>query len=223
MSHYLAGLSFLGAGATNAPIVDIASPGNIRDEIATIAFQFKALDQQVQARRAKLPADYLQGWALFLAEWQAFATNHASWTDNLFYKSYAKALEYRQRLEEWRAKLVELTGQAVNYPNAGPGQKPAATPSIPWKPIIYGAVAIGGLWALARLFGSASELKREFTGSSAGRLQAPADMVTNPPPWARDPELWEQARIAVQPYAGRYDNPQAVTTHVYKQLGGRVG
>jgi hypothetical protein len=50
-------------------------------------------------------------------------------------------------------------------------------------------------------------------------LEAPG----NPPAWATDDATWERAKEAVEPYWGNYSEPYAVTTHVYRAMGGTVG
>jgi len=40
--------------------------------------------------------------------------------------------------------------------------------------------------------------------------------------WVVDGATWERAKAAVKPYWSQYEEPWAVVTHVYEQLGGRV-
>jgi hypothetical protein len=227
MNVYEAGNAALGAGRGAAATmggagVDVAMPGSIRDEILSIAGSFRRLDAAIRAA-AVLPADFKSAWGSFRDEWSEFAARHGSWASNLWYKSYQKALEYRQALNDWRKRFEQLTGSSVTFP--APQDAPGPTMSSPfsgrWKTIAYVAGGIGVLWGVSKLLGGAVEAKREFFGARA--LPAPAALVRNPPAWAQDPELWESARVAVEPYADRYDNAAAVTTHVYKQMGGRVG
>jgi hypothetical protein len=79
---------------------------------------------------------------------------------------------------------------------------------------------LAGIWAVSKLLDSGVSAKREIFG--ARPLFAPKALVKNPPAWAADPEIWESARVAVEPYRDSYDNPEVVTVHVYKQMGGRV-
>jgi len=103
-------------------------------------------------------------------------------------------------------------------PGAAPGGAPGG---INWKMLIYVGAGVGALWAATKFLGQSIDVKRELVG--ARPLVAPTGAVKNPPPWVIDPDLWESAKLAIQPYRDRYDNPLAVTTHVYKQMGGRVG
>ena len=161
MSAYDAGLRGAGLGAG---VVDVAMPGNIRDEIITIGVGFSTLDKAIQAARAGLPADFVSGWAAFLAEWQTFAKNHATWLSNVWYKSYEKALEYRKRLEDWRQRFVALGGK-VNTPSPGAGAGPSSSGGINWKTLLYVGAGIGALDAATKFLGQAVEVKREIVGS----------------------------------------------------------
>jgi hypothetical protein len=96
----------------------------------------------------------------------------------------------------------------------------AEEPASMLKRILWIGLAFGGVWAVKTLIDSGVTAKREIVGERP--LFAPKALVRNPPPWAADPILWEQARVAVEPHREQYDNPDAVTVHVYKQLGGRV-
>lgn len=48
------------------------------------------------------------------------------------------------------------------------------------------------------------------------------ELQANPPSWVADEETWERAKEEVEPDWDRYDDPWAVVTHVYKQMGGEV-
>lgn len=53
-----------------------------------------------------------------------------------------------------------------------------------------------------------------------GRLVNPAK---NPPCWVEDEDIWERAKEAVAPRWENYDEPYAVVTYVYEQMGGGFG
>ena len=42
----------------------------------------------------------------------------------------------------------------------------------------------------------------------------------NPPQWVANEALWERAKKAVEKYWSNYDEPYAVVTHVYENMGG---
>jgi hypothetical protein len=207
-----------GVGENTFGPFDVRMPGAIRDEILSIDRAFRSLANVISAARGQgaLPANFLAGWDQFFAEWSAFRLNHESWLSNVWYASYQKALEYRERLDQFRQKVEQLTGAKLNFPAAKATPGPTDKPGIPWRFLIISGVVIGGVYALSKVLGSAAELKREFPTRAA-----PSRLVVNPPAWVQDPDIWEQARLAVEPYRDRYDNPAAVTTHVYKQMGGR--
>lgn len=151
------------AGMGGAGVVDVAMPGNIRDEILTIGTEFKILDASVLAARASLPPDFVTGWSAFRTEWETFARNHSSWLDNVWYKSYEKALEYRKRLEDWRQRFIGYGGRiSTPSPGAAPG---GSGPGINWKMLLYVAAGIGAVYAATKFLGQAVEVKREIVGS----------------------------------------------------------
>src|SRR5262245_45775239 len=45
-------------------------------------------------------------------------------------------------------------------------------------------------------------------------------MPGNPPAWVHDEATWEKAKAAVRKYWDSYDEPWAVVSHVYEQMGG---
>lgn len=159
MNVYQRGVAGLGSD-----VVDVKMPAAIRDEILTIGRAFAALDADVKARRLKLPPQWIAAWYDFRDEWNRFAADHAHWYDNVWYASYEKALEYRQRLDAWRQQFVAQTG-----PTTAPAlsaRPPEAGESIPWKTIAYGGLAVAGLYGLAKVLGGFSEAKREVFGTS---------------------------------------------------------
>lgn len=151
------------AAAIGAGVTDIQMPGNIRDEIVTIGTAFKLLDAAIQKARAGLPADFVSGWAAFLAEWNTFASNHATWLSNVWYASYEKAKEYRSRLEDWRQKFIALGGK-ISSPSPGAAPGPSSNGGINWKMLLYVGAGIGAIYAATKFLGQAVEVKREIVG-----------------------------------------------------------
>lgn len=86
-----------------------------------------------------------------------------------------------------------------------------------YKRAAYIGLGLVAIYGLSKLLSSGAELTREMRG-----LRPPDQLVRNPPAWAADPILYEQARASVEPQRDAYENPDAVVVHVYKQLGGRV-
>jgi len=48
------------------------------------------------------------------------------------------------------------------------------------------------------------------------------DRPDNPANWVKDEDVWERAKAAVKPHWDKYDEPYAVVTHVYENMGGRT-
>jgi len=55
------------------------------------------------------------------------------------------------------------------------------------------------------------------------KLSKGIDEHNNPPQWVEDEDIWEKAKDAVEPHWDEYDEPYAVVTHVYQQMGGSIG
>jgi hypothetical protein len=163
LNGYAAGAASMGNAA-----VDVKMPGNIRDEIVTVAVNVQALDKVIAAAASagKLPSDFLAGWAAFKAEWAAFSSSHRMWLQNMWYASYEKTVEYRKRLEDWRKRFEQLTGSTVSYPS--PGSTPEGLTGdgkgFPWRTLMWGGLVIGGLYGIAKVFGETRRLKRELIG-----------------------------------------------------------
>ena len=165
MSIYDAGAATVGAAPrSSSGVGEVVMPGNIVDEIVTIDAGFRTLDTAIAKARTvgRVPAEFFGGWEIFRREWEAFRNAHRRWTDNLWYKSYQKALEYRGRLEEWRIKFEQLSGQKLAFPGPGKGGEPTEDGrGFPWRMLAYTAAGIGVLYGVSKLFSATAELKRE--------------------------------------------------------------
>lgn len=119
-------------------------------------------------------------------------------------------------------KLAEFMAAPIDWlVSVGePALASAEAPASMIKTALWIVGGIAGIWALTKLIDSGVSAKREIVGERP--LLAPRALVRNPPAWAADPILWEDARMAVEPHRAQYDNPEAVIVHVYKQMGGRV-
>jgi hypothetical protein len=77
--------------------------------------------------------------------------------------------------------------------------------------------------AAAAIVGGSDDYDQERQVREWEGLDLVPDRGDNPPVWALDPPVWDEAREAVRPYWARYQDPWAVVTHVYRNMGGRVG
>jgi hypothetical protein len=151
VSAWAAGLEGLGGA------IDIAMPGNIRDEVASIATAYATLDRAIQARATTIDPQFLAAWNAYNAEWRRFAQAHESWLDNLWYKSYQKALEYRSRLDGWRSQFEQLTGSKINVPGLGPAPGASMTnplPGFPFRKVLWVGGGIAAIFGLSKLLKS---------------------------------------------------------------------
>lgn len=161
MNAYQAGLRVgLGGGTTFGP-VDVQMPRAQQDEIASIAAAFKTLDREIQGRRAQLQPAWVKGWDDFRDSWQTFAQGHSTWLSNVWYASYQKAIEYRQRLDDWRRRLEALTGP-LSVPTLS--ARPPEEKPFPWRGVLYAGLAIGGAFAISSLLKRGTDAKREVFG-----------------------------------------------------------
>ncbi len=47
-------------------------------------------------------------------------------------------------------------------------------------------------------------------------------LENNPPTWVADEATWKRAKAHVEPYWDEYEEPWAVVSYVYKQMGGKT-
>jgi len=99
------------------------------------------------------------------------------------------------------------------------------------SPLAALALVVAGLggWALYQRGKAAEEIETEgseiLSASPAGWAALNATeypRADNPAAWVQDEDIWERAKAEVLPDWGRYDQPWAVVTHVYEQMGGRI-
>ena len=172
MSFYSAGVGAIGGSAARYRRhavygemgATVVMPAAIQDEIKTVEGAFATLNRAIRAAqsRGQVPADFAAAWTLFYGDWQNFRSAHGRWVDNLWYASYEKTLEFRQRLDEWRKKFEEVTGKPLGFPTAGPTAGPTDATPMPWRTLLIIAAVGGGLYAVSKALSSAAELKREF-------------------------------------------------------------
>jgi len=208
-------------------------PLDVREKMQDANAFMRKVDAAVVAAGNAPPKDFQEKWALLWRAWNKLWDRFNSLPGVV---GQFRDEQYR------RADLFIRTAQAFekgladkSYLQAPIAPKPAAKAADvaiapaeqkKWKAWQWGllaAVIAGGTFAVYKLWPKRREELEDGGMGNVGLYHAPAYMVTNPPPWATNPELWEQARLAVEPYKDRYRNPQAVTTHIYKQLGGMVG
>lgn len=212
------------------------SPGEVRQAVVSTAALMQATDRDVG--RSKLGESEKRAWGRAFAEWQDFQASNTGITavpNYLRDSVYERARRFRGLAYAYREKIAVQGSPVATLP--GPSQKrlpidaqpivpDGVTPPgvslnpkdsglslIPWKKLLVVGGLAAGAYFLYKAFRSSPQIRL---------LQAPGKLVNNPPSWARDPDVWETAKLAVKANSEGYDNPEAVTVHVYKQLGGRV-
>lgn len=212
-------------------------PGDIEKQLDAVDKFLGVVNRDVSKHTKKegLPQMQARWDSEVWQPWQTFYrdTKGIVGTPNLLRDStYRRAEAFRQLGLRFRENLLKKvdTGTEVTPidvppaikkpPGKGaPGTKqgvslpPRSAGGFPWRwLLIGGGLAVGGYIVY-----------KMWPTRQATHLLAPTEQVNNPPTWAMDTDIWESAKIAVQPYKARYDNPDAVITHVYKQMGGRIG
>lgn len=89
------------------------SPSTVADEIHTVSTLVAALDRDIQ--NTKPDDGFLSAWADFVREWTEFVSSHSGvmgYPSLLLNSTYAKVLEYRDRVDGWRKRFQDLGGQA---------------------------------------------------------------------------------------------------------------
>lgn len=169
MSVYSDGVGAIGGGYRRRAVYGdlgaaVVMPAAIQAEIQTVESGFAVLNRAIRAAqsRGQVTADFAAGWTLFYGDWQNFRSAHGRWVDNLWYASYEKTLEYRQRLDDWRKKFEEVTGKPLGFPTAGAAAGPRDDKPMPWRTLLIIAAVGGGLYAVSKTLTAAAELKREF-------------------------------------------------------------
>jgi hypothetical protein len=99
-------------------------------------------------RHVSYQGQFVYQWGEFEREFGTFWAEHSdSWTDRMWRGTYDKAVEYRQRVGDWRKRFEEIGGKPTTPPPKPPTEQflPPGF-SIPWKPIaVIGGIAAGAL------------------------------------------------------------------------------
>ena len=204
------------------------SPSIVKDDAKTLDAEMNLLWSDVKA--SKLTAKQKLTIQSFINEWKNFYKKNVTYVDRtLFVKSTVRRIEkYRERMLELRKLLGDKYKLGLSPLATRADESPTAfkPPGVNWKKVlmIAGGVTVvvgGGLYLYGRH--KKNQILKIASVATGGKLEPPPEMIHNPPPWVKDPDIWESAKLAVSPYKKRYDNPDAVITHVYKQMGGVVG
>ncbi len=125
-------------------LVDVQSPGAIRSEQEAVDAEVDRLNYDIQTSSNTA---FVGSWNSFREEWKQFFADGDSFFSRLFYSSYERTLEYRKRVNDWRAKFVDIGGHPTG---PGLGLKPDSNPFSD-LPSTVAKVAIGLAIAVAVL------------------------------------------------------------------------
>lgn len=135
-------------GAIEAKIVEVNS------YIRTLGYDIRKAEESACPGAEKLTAacpwyDFVQAWSLFLDDWDHFRTISSSWASRLWGDKWEGAVEYQERAQEWRLAFQRLGGAPT-----GPDIPDPARHDFPWRYLVYGGLAIGGVFAAAKIIGT---------------------------------------------------------------------
>lgn len=134
-------------GPRNWDLLELVKPEQIRNEIATVDNEAQRLHADIA--RSDTAKAFKDAWAVFYKEWGAFYQEHhdAGWLTGL--GTYRQAQGYRQRVADWRKKLVEEAAIAAKAraagktPEAPVSSSPKDSGAGPPKPTNWTPIAIG--------------------------------------------------------------------------------
>lgn len=123
------------------------TPGEVLDEMRTIDAMVSNLDRDVSI--ASVPDNFKMQWAAFRDEWRSFFADNKNVISRAMNQTFAKTLEFRDRVEDWRKAFV-VEGGKVTTPSL-PTFNKARGGEFPWKTLIIGGgLLAAGAWWLGR-------------------------------------------------------------------------
>jgi hypothetical protein len=110
-------------------------PGAVRQLLDEVNGQIAAIDRDVLA--SKIGPQTVTSWRAFAAEWAKYYGSASVWTG----ATVERAREFQARAADWRKRL-----EGGGLESSTPPIRVGAAPGFPWKWVIGGAVAIGGVY-----------------------------------------------------------------------------
>jgi hypothetical protein len=127
----------------------IVTPGAIKAEMETVKTGVNQLDADIMS--GKVRDAFKNAWRAFVAEWNAFYKDNQGWWARGFGKTYTKTVDFRRRVDEWRAAFLKEGGATTG---------PMLTPSEP---------ASGSSWKTALIAGGALLVAGALISKAASR------------------------------------------------------
>jgi hypothetical protein len=90
------------------------SPSTVMSEMDTVTTWATALAHEIGASDA--PEVFKFSYSNFYKEWKSFYESHKgllNWPKRVLNTTYAKVLEFKERVREWRKKFKELGGETI--------------------------------------------------------------------------------------------------------------
>ncbi|MDX2023246.1 MAG: hypothetical protein SF187_23635 [Deltaproteobacteria bacterium] len=120
----------------------IVTPGAMLDELNTVNNGVKQLDADISA--SKVREAFKKAWADFTVEWKKFYDSKQGFFSRTWGSTMEKTIEYRKRVDEWRAAFNRegglTTGPTLNVP------EPKGATGGSWRWWAVGGLLAGGAY-----------------------------------------------------------------------------
>ena len=120
----------------------IVTPGAMLDELNTVNNGVKQLDADISA--SKVREAFKKAWADFMVEWKKFYDSKQGFFSRTWGSTMEKTIEYRKRVDEWRAAFNRegglTTGPTLNVP------EPKSATGGSWRWWAVGGLLAGGAY-----------------------------------------------------------------------------
>ncbi len=135
-------------------VLEIWTPGEIKSYIEQVSLGYESLNDDIMADKGKMTPSALKTWKQALIKFRAFAGDaENSWISRLTLGPLRTAQRYAELLEGFRSSYGNPSMKKVASPKAEtPNNGPFDFLGGLTKPLIIGAVVIGGAYFLGRKF-----------------------------------------------------------------------
>ncbi|MDX2087862.1 MAG: hypothetical protein SFX73_08430 [Kofleriaceae bacterium] len=116
------------------------TPGAIKDELETVNTGIGQLDAEIKA--SKVREAFKQTWQLFVTEWRQFYQSKQSLWGRAWGSTMDKVLEYKKRVDEWRAAFTREGGQSSAPTLSVPEPPSSGGGGLRWW--LVGGLLVGG-------------------------------------------------------------------------------
>lgn len=141
----------------------LATPGAILTRMRNVDADVRALDGEIEAQRARLPASFARGWAHWRDAWRRFYADNEGFAARVWPGTLTEVEAFARRLRDWRSAAARAgaelaTPEASRPPRPAPGEAslPDVLPSLPGLPGLPSLPDLSPLRDLARALPNAA-------------------------------------------------------------------